>query len=163
MQSLPRKRFEAPMKKSGPLAFLAVVGVALSLGAASGPRSKPDQKETGKTSLNIRVTPAMAFAPARIVLRAELKGGADDNENLYCPTIEWDWGDGTVSESSSDCEPYEPKKSEIQRSFITEHVYKFGGDYTVQLRLKRQNKVVALGAASVNIGAALGENSDIIR
>ena len=37
---------------------------------------------------------------------------------FYCPGIEWDWGDGTESESSEDCEPYQAGVSTIKRRFI---------------------------------------------
>ena len=47
------------------------------------------------------------MAPARVVLTAELTGGANDFEEFYCGAVEWEWGDGTKSESSSDCAPYE--------------------------------------------------------
>ncbi|MGE5358342.1 MAG: hypothetical protein ACM3NQ_04940 [Bacteroidales bacterium] len=93
----------------------------------------------------------------------QVRGGPNDNPELYCPTVEWDWGDGTVSESSSDCDPFEPSKTEIQRSFTTQHVYKYGGDYVVQLRLKKQGKVVAAANAQLNIGLALGEDTTVIR
>jgi len=69
-------------------------------------------------------------------------------EEFYCPSVEWEWGDGTKSESSSDCAPYEPGKSEIKRRFTVEHVFRAGA-YRVMFHLKRRDKSV--GAASVNI------------
>ena len=88
------------------------------------------------------------MAPARVVLTAELTGGANDFEEFYCPSVEWEWGDGTKSESSSDCAPYEPGKSEIKRRFTVEHVFRAGA-YRVMFHLKRRDKSV--GGASVNI------------
>ena len=89
--------------------------------------------------------PARAY---RVVLTAELSGGANDYEAFYCPTVEWDWGDGTESESTADCEPYEPGKSEIKRRFTVEHVFK-AGNHRITFRLKRHDK--PLTAASVQI------------
>ena len=66
----------------------------------------------------------VSVSPARVVLTAEIVGGANDFEEFYCPTIEWDWGDGTQSESSSDCAPYEAGKSEIKRRFTVEHLFR---------------------------------------
>ena len=67
------------------------------------------------------------MSPLRVVASsAELIGGANDSEEFYCPTIEWDWGDGTQSESSVDCEPYEAGKSEIKRRFTVSHVFRAG-------------------------------------
>ncbi len=145
------------MKKFGPLTLLAIC-VAFSFAGAKKPA---DTKDSGKPVLTLRATPAMSFAPVRISLSAQLKGVSDTNEEFYCPTVQWDWGDGTVSESSSDCEPFQPNKSEIQRSFTTQHVYNFGGQYTVKISLKKADKVVALGTADLNISRAFGE--DVIR
>ncbi len=147
------------MKKLPPFAIIAVA-IALSIGAGGNPAGS---KDTKKTDLVLTVNPAMAFAPARITLRAQLKGVSNDNADFYCPTIEWDWGDGTVSESSSDCEPFQPNKSEIQRSFLTQHVYRTGGEFEVRLRLKRQNKVVAVAGATLNITSAFGDDDGVIR
>ena len=73
----------------------------------SGPRSRCGR--------NRRV----GIAPARVVFTAELVGGADDFEEYYCPTIEWEWGDGTTSESNVDCAPYEAGKSAIRRRYTS--------------------------------------------
>jgi hypothetical protein len=148
---------EDAMKKLAPLT-LVVICVAFSF---AGSKKPAEQKDSGKAVLSLRATPAMAFAPARINLSAQLKGGSVDTEDFYCPTVRWDWGDGTISESSSDCEPFQPNKSEIQRSFTIQHVYNLGGEYTVKISLKKADKVVALATASLNITRALGE--DIIR
>jgi hypothetical protein len=148
------------MKKPAPLAFVAVC-VVLSIAASSKPQK--DQKDNSKASFSLRATPAMAFAPARITLSAELRGDVSDKEDLYCPTVEWDWGDGTISQSSNDCEPFQPNKSEIQKSFTTQHVYKTGGEYEVKILLKKADRVVAVAGASLNISRALGEGDDIIR
>ena len=78
----------------------------------------------------------MGFAPLRIVATAVLSGGADDFEDFYCPTVEWEWGDGTRSESKVDCDPYEPGKSEIKRSYSLDHRFEWGGEFRVQFRLK---------------------------
>jgi hypothetical protein len=71
------------------------------------------------------------------MLTAQLKGGTGVNGDLYCPTVEWDWGDGTISQPPADCEPFQPNKGEIQRSYVTRHVYETGGEYTVKLLLKK--------------------------
>ena len=86
-----------------------------------------------------------------MVLTAELKGGADDYEEFYCASVEWDWGDDTHSESKTDCEPYEAGKSEIKRRFTIDHTYNISGDYRVEFRLKQKDKVVARGAAEVKV------------
>lgn len=144
------------MRRTSLLA-LAVVSITLFAGAGGKP---PDPN---KVDLTLRATPPVAFAPVRVSVTAQLKGGPNDNPELYCPSVEWDWGDGTVSQASSDCDPYQANKSEIKRSYISDHVYKFGGEFTIRLNLKKQSKVVVTGAANLNIGLAIGEGGDIIR
>jgi len=92
--------------------------------------------------LSLRARPNLAFAPAEISFSGSLRGGADDDEELYCTSAEWDWDDGTKSESIFDCEPYEAGTSKIRRRFSRRHSYDRGGRYEVQLLLKRGGDVV---------------------
>ena len=104
--------------------------------------------DPGRPQVKLKAQPVIAMAPARVVLTGELVGGANDYEDYYCPTVEWDWGDGTQSESTSDCAPYEAGKTEIKRRFTVEHVFRAGA-FRVTFRLKRHDR--ALGSATVNI------------
>ena len=125
-------------------ATACALALAVSLHAAG-----PDKKS--KPSIIVKSTPLVGFSPARIVLTADLKGGTDDYEEFYCPTVEWDWGDDTKSEAKTDCDPYEAGKSEIKRHFTTDHVYNIAGDYRVEFRLKQKDKVVARGSTDVKV------------
>lgn len=114
-------------------------------------------REQGKKpSLSLKASPAISFAPARIVVVAELKGG-DDSEELYCPTVEWEWGDLTQSIVEADCEPYAPGKSEIKRRFTVEHQFKTPGSFKIVLRLKKGGKIVGQGTAQVQVRPGLGD------
>jgi hypothetical protein len=128
------------------LALLACVAASAASGSAA--RQSP---KNNKPKLTLRASPVVAFSPARIYLVAELRGGANDYEEFYCPTIEWDWGDDTRSESSYDCEPYAPGKSEIRRRYSAEHTYRVAGNYQIQFRLKKKDKVVAVAQTTVQI------------
>src|SRR5260221_11409891 len=97
----------------------------------------------------------MAISPARVVASADITGGADDYEEFYCPSIEWDWGDDTRSTSAADCDPYEAGKSEIKRRFSADHVYQVAGDYRIQFRLKKKDKAIAAAARAGKSGPAL--------
>jgi hypothetical protein len=121
--------------------------------AVSIQASGPDKK--AKPSVSVKVSPMIGFSPARMVLTADLKGGADDYQDFYCASVEWDWGDDTKSESKTDCEPYEAGKSEIKRHFTVEHVFNFAGDYRVQFRLKQKDKVVGVGSTDVKVRAGV--------
>src|SRR5581483_218854 len=88
---------------------------------------KADQNpEAKRPKLTLKANPVVSISPSRVVLTAELVGGSNDYEEYYCPTIEWDWGDGTESDSTIDCEPYQSGKSEIKRRFTVEHVFRAG-------------------------------------
>jgi hypothetical protein len=133
------------------------IAVLLSLLLASSQAATPSSdkpqadgdKDNKKPALSLRASPPISFSPANIHLVAELKGGPDDYEDFYCPTIEWDWGDGTRSESATDCDPFETGVSQITRRFSKDHVYQTQGRYRVQVRLKRNTKL--LTSASTNI------------
>ena len=110
-----------------------------------------------KPSLTLKATPAVSFAPARIVVVAEVKGGANDFEEFYCPSVEWEWGDLTTSTAEADCEPYEIGKSEIKRRYTVEHRYKNPGAFKIVLRLKKANKIIATANAMVQVRPGLGQ------
>jgi hypothetical protein len=115
-------------------------------------KSKEDEK---RPKLTLKAQPMISISPARVVLTAELVGGPNDFEEFYCPTIEWDWGDGTQSEKSEDCAPFEAGKSEIKRRYTVEHVFR-AGMYKVMFRLKRRER--PLSAATINIQVRPGLN-----
>jgi hypothetical protein len=127
------------------------LSIALPLTTVSAQKNDKDAKtkdDANHPKLSLKAQPLISMAPSRVVLTAEITGGPNDNEDYYCPGVEWDWGDGTQSESSGDCPPYEPGKSEIKRRYTVEHVFR-AGMYRVTLRLKQRQKVTA--AATVNI------------
>jgi hypothetical protein len=99
----------------------------------------------------MRVTPAVSFAPSRIRAIAELRLPEDRTAEFYCATVEWDWGDLTESEESNECEPYEAGVSAVKRVFTAEHTFHSGGRYRVQLRLKRNRKLLASTSTTVTI------------
>ena len=131
---------------------VAAVGFAHQRETKDAKDKEPDKQ---RPKLTLKAQPIISISPSRVTLRAELVGGANDYEEYYCPTIEWDWGDGTQSESRADCEPYQSGKSEIKRRFTVEHVFR-AGYYQVAFRLKRRDKAVASATATVQVqgGAA---------
>jgi hypothetical protein len=128
------------------------LGLAATLFAASPQRDNRNGRDSDprRPKLTLKAQPTVAIAPARIVLQAELAGGANDFEDYYCPTVAWDWGDGTESESTSDCEPYQAGKTEIKRRFTVEHVFRAGG-HQIVFRLKRNDKVLTSASVSVQV------------
>ena len=133
--------------------FAAAMGVLVT--CALGVDAQ--QPENRKPSLAVRVTPPVGFTPLRVRAVADLRDGSDDYPDFYCATVEWDWGDGTMSENSGDCDPYEAGKSTIQRRFSAEHVYRQGGAYRVFFRLKQKTKQVAAASTNVTVRSGAGE------
>ena len=123
--------------------------MAAAVVAAQKPASK-DKDQDKRPSLKLTARPALGMSPARVVLTADLNGGPNDAEDYYCPTVEWDWGDGTTSETTNDCEPYEPGKSEFQRRYTIVHIFR-AGNYRVALRLKKRDKMVTSATVSIEI------------
>ena len=144
---------------------VAVVTSALTIGIAANQAG-----EDKKASVSLKATPSIGFSPARVVVTAEVKGGADDSEDLYCASVEWDWGDDTKSETKADCDPYEPGKSEIKRRYVQEHTFRSimtdipgapgmptgPTQFRVRFLLKQKNKVVGSGQTIVEIRSGMG-------
>ena len=141
------QRFLTKAAAASLLVLAATAGVTVDAQPSTG--AQADKPKRPK--LSIRVNPTMAFTPATLTFTAELKDGDNDFEEYYCAEVEWDWDDGTVSESSDDCDPYEKGKSEIRRRFTIQHKYTIASNYNVQFRLKQRGKAVAAVRTRVTI------------
>lgn len=121
---------------------LCLIFVALT--AAQAPTAK-------KPEVVLTANPVLGFTPAKVRFSAALRGGDDDYEPFYCASIEWEWDDGTRSESTADCEPYEAGKSHIRRAYTAEHTYDAPDAYRPTFRLKKRNKVVAQATTDIEV------------
>jgi hypothetical protein len=128
--------------------LLAVLLVSLAAGHTAGAQRSGDDK---KPSLSLRATPPVGFSPLRVRLVVDVRGGAVDYEEFYCPSIEWDWGDGTVSGNSEDCDPYQAGKSTIRRRYTIEHVFRQPNTFQVFFRLKQRGRVIAASSANIQV------------
>jgi hypothetical protein len=141
---------------------LASVGAScllLTVAAAAAPQkdaAKDKDNDARRPKITLKAQPTISMAPSRVVLTAELVGGANDYEEYYCPTVEWDWGDGTQSETTTDCEPYQEGKSEIKRRYTVQHVFRTGA-FKVMFRLKRRDKAIAAATVSIQVRPGLRE------
>ena len=134
------------------LAALACALVA-SVHVTAAQRDAADRKP----SLSLKATPPAGFAPLRVHLTVDVRGGANDYADFYCPTVQWDWDDGTISETSEDCEPYEAGKSTIQRRYSADHTFRFSGDYRLTFRIKQKDKVIASTTTTLTVRAGANE------
>lgn len=123
-----------------PLLLAALMAVSLHADQAKG-----------KPSITVRASPAIAFAPARIVATAEVVGGPDDYQDFYCAKIEWSWGDATTSEAQDDCDPYVAGESKIRRRYTNEHKFELAGNYDVRFTLKQGKKTVGSGVINIRV------------
>ena len=130
------------------LSLLAVLIVALATSNALSAQRSGDDK---KPSLSLKATPPVGFSPLKVRLVVDVKGGSDDYEEFYCPSIEWDWGDGTVSRNSEDCDPYQTGKSTIKRRYSIEHVFRQPDTFQVFFRLKQRDRVIAATSANIQV------------
>jgi hypothetical protein len=132
-------------------ARLACLAAALAVGAVPSAAAQKPKPDKDKPAFELRASPTIGFAPARVVATAELIGGANDYEDDYCAAVEWEWGDNTTSSSSYDCDPYQAGKSEIRRRFSQEHTFRTAGEYRITIRLKQGSKVVASASTVVQV------------
>src|SRR5712671_6557041 len=141
------------------------IGVTCLVVAASGVPAfaqrdtKNPKEENQRPKLSLKAQPNVGIAPARITLTAELTGGANDFQEYYCPTVLWDWADGTESESTFDCEPYEAGKSEIKRRYTVQHTFRAGA-HKVWVRLKQNTKLLASATVTIQIQPGRGIEDD---
>ena len=120
--------------------------------------AREDDKKKGKRpGLELRSSPRFAFSPANILFVAELKGG-DDVEELYCPEVEWEWGDGGKSVKEADCDPW-AEGATIERRFSANHTFQFAGIYRVKVTLRKTGKNVLSQTLALTIRAGLGDQS----
>ena len=148
MSQLPRHA------RAGAASLVLAIVLATSASAQKADKDSKDNQDTKRPKITLKAQPVISMAPSRVVLTAELVGGANDFEDFYCAAVEWEWGDGTKSESSTDCAPYESGKSEIKRRFTVEHVFRMGA-YRVMFHLKRHEKSVGMATVSIQVRPGL--------
>lgn len=156
-------RSVALVRLTAVLAGVCVAGTMAVTRAATDQQAdqKADQKVAQKggddkrPSLALKATPPLGFSPLRVHASVDVRGGPDDSPDFYCPAVSWDWGDGTVSENSEDCDPYEEGTSAIRRRFSANHTFQQGGAYRVTFRLKQKTRVIASASTNVQVRAGV--------
>ena len=123
-------------------------------------RTVIEGRRSQAAQIRLRVQPQVAIAPARVTLTAELTGGSDDFADYYCPAIEWEWGDETSSESTTDCEPYEAGKSQIKRRYTVQHEFRRPGTYKIYLHLKARDHILGSGTTTLQVQPGVGSGPD---
>jgi hypothetical protein len=135
----------------------ALVVAALSLSPGSIVNAQRENEEK-KPSVSLKATPPVGFSPLRVRVTVDLRGGPDDYADLYCPAVQWEWGDDVTSENSEDCDPYQAGKSSIKRHYSAQHIYRQAGGYKITFRLKQRDRVIAAGTANIQVRAGLRDD-----
>jgi plastocyanin len=143
---------------------VAALACAALCAGASGPSRADDHKNDDakkgggkRPGMELRSSPRFAFSPANVLFTAELKGG-DDIEELYCPEVEWEWGDGGKSVKEADCDPW-TDGAKIERRFTANHTFQFAGVYRVKATLRKTGKQLLSQTLTLTIRAGLGDTS----
>ena len=134
---------------------LAVLSLAFAVAASAAADGAPKPK---RPRLELRASPRMTFSPAHVLFTAELTGG-DDVEDYHCPEIEWDWDDGGKSVQETDCKPFEPGVTKIERRFTAEHDYRQAGIYSVRVTMRRAERPIASTTVRVTVRPGLGDQT----
>ena len=145
--------------------FLTVAALAATVlafvVAADGPVNAGQRSDDNKKpSLAFKATPPVGLVPLKVRVVVDVKGGANDYEDFYCATVEWDWADGNISGGGEDCDPYQAGKSEIRRRFTADHTFREEGDYEIAFRLKQKNRVVAYSKGTVRVRGGSSNDRD---
>jgi hypothetical protein len=140
----------------------AACAMVLGTGAFAAVQSdkSPKDQEAKRPKIRLRAQPQVVIAPGRVTLTAELIGGSDDFEEYYCPAVEWQWGDDTSSESTTDCEPYEAGKSQIKRRYTVQHQFRRAGNYKLYFHLKTRDRILGSGTTTLQVQPGLGNGPD---
>jgi len=142
------------------VATLATAVLASVVAAGDPVKAVQRSDDNKKPSLTFKATPPVGFAPLKVRVAVDLKGGANDYADFYCATVEWDWADGNISGGGEDCDPYQAGKSEIQRRFTAEHTFRQGGDFEIAFRLKQKSRVVAYSKGMVRVRSGIYVDPD---
>lgn len=60
----------------------------------------------------------------------------DPKNDLYCPELTWDWGDGNREVRQSDCDFYQPGEEPNDTWYSAQHLYCSQGLMEVSVQLK---------------------------
>jgi hypothetical protein len=112
---------------------------------------EPGAQAKAKPSLSLRSSARTAFTPARLVLTGELRNVTSEDQEFYCPEVEWDWGDDTRSTGTANCDPYEPGVSKVKTTFVLQHTFTTAGHYKVRLTLKKGSRTLLSATTDVTI------------
>lgn len=123
-------------------ACLAIAWAAAPLPSAAAPP---------KPRLTLKALPMNGTSSTLFVFHAILTGG-EDSEEFYCLSTEWVWEeqlDSSINES--ECPPYVPGETKIDRSFSEEQSFRAPGKHLVKVVLRKGEKQIATASITVTV------------
>src|SRR5262245_33900489 len=127
-----------------------MVSLALAVLLAA-PADKPS-----KPKVDLKVSPPMAMlgvgprSSATVTFRLSIKDGG--KEELYCPRLEWEWEDATLSTEESDCPPFEQAQPrDHERTWSRSRQFWEPGQHTIKVRLYKGDRLVRTVEGKVEV------------
>ena len=127
---------------------MATLALVLLLAA---PASKP-----AKPKVDFKVSPPMAMlgvgprSSVTVTFRLSIKSGG--NEDFYCPRLEWEWQDATMSTEESDCPPFDQaKQSDHDRTWSRSRQFWEPGQHTIKVRLYKGERLIRTVEGKVEV------------
>jgi len=105
--------------------------------------------ESKKPQLTLRVMPQLGTPSTEFLFVGDLKGGSDSGE-LYCPTLEWQWGPQDASVQEPECAPFQAGVTRIERRFSISRTFP-EGPRTATLALRKGDKLLARASVSFRV------------
>lgn len=103
-----------------------------------------------RPKLTLRVLPQWGPPSTEFLFLAVLKGGAD-TPDLYCPTLDWQWGPQDTSVQEQECPPFEAGVTRIERRFSTSHRFSREGPRAVTVVLRSGDEVLLRASVSFRV------------
>jgi hypothetical protein len=104
-----------------------------------------------KPRLTLKALPTNGTSSTVFVFHAILTGG-EDSEDFYCLSTEWIWEeqlDSSINES--ECPPWAPGETKIDRSFSEEQSFHSLGPHLVKVVLRKGEKQIATASITVTV------------
>jgi hypothetical protein len=126
----------------GRLAFVLLLAlVPVSFGSAAPPKPR----------LSLKALPMHGTTSTVFLFQAVLSGG-EESEDFYCLSTEWIWEeqlDSSINES--ECPPWVPGETKIDRSFSEEQSFRSPGPHLVKVVLRKGEKQIATASITVQV------------
>ncbi len=133
------------MSRMGRVFRLFSLALLLSTAAGSQGAAPP------KPRLTLKALPKTGTPSTLFVFQAVLTG-AEETEDFYCLSTEWIWEeqlDSSINES--ECPPWEPGETKIDRSFSEEQSFRTPGPHLVKVVLRKGEKQIATASITVTV------------